>query len=151
MRRTTGSIVYTGGTFDLFHAGHVELLKTCRSLAGRDGKVVVALNTDAFVMSYKNIIPAHDYESRKTVLEACQYVDLVVCNTGGEDSKIAIEVIQPDIIAIGADWAPPVRDYMAQMQFTGEWLNERGIELRFVQLLTGHSSTNTRRKLASVP
>jgi len=152
MRRTFGSIVYTGGTFDLFHQGHVELLKSCRSLAGRDGKVVVALNTDSFVMAYKHIIPTHGYESRKAILEACQYVDLVVCNTGGADSRPTIEVVEPDIIAIGADWSPQNgKDYMAQMQFTQEWLIERHIELQFIPLLTGHSSTNTRRKLAAVP
>lgn len=152
MRRTYGAVVYTGGTFDLFHAGHVELLRTCRSLAGRDGRVVVALNTDQFVMDYKHIIPSHDYDARKIILEACQYVDLVVCNTGNEDSKVAIEVVQPDIIAIGADWSPQNgKDYMAQMKFTEQWLNERHIELRFVPLLAGHSATITRRKLASVP
>lgn len=148
--RTFGQIVYTGGTFDLFHAGHVSLLQQCRSLAGRDGKVVVSLNTDQFVMDYKHLIPTHDYWSRKAILEACGFVDLVVCNIGGADSKPAIEVVGPDIVAIGADWAPP-KDYMAQMQFSQEWLTSMGIELRFIPLLAGHSSTNTRRRLAGVP
>lgn len=147
--RTHGLVIYTGGTFDLFHAGHVELLRRCRSLAGRDGKVIVALNTDEFVMAYKRIIPTHDYASRQLILESCRFVDLVVKNIGGADSKPSIEVVRPDIIAIGEDWKD--RDYMTQMQFTQEWMNERRIELVYIPHLAGHSSTNIRRKLAAVP
>jgi glycerol-3-phosphate cytidylyltransferase len=143
---TFGSVVYTGGTFDLWHPGHVYLLEQCRSLAGRDGRVVVALNTDEFVGAYKRIIPTHDYAERRAILEACRFVDLVVRNTGGADSKVAIEVVDPDIIAIGSDWKG--RDYYAQMGFTPDWLAERRIELQYLQLLTGHSSTRIRRELA---
>jgi glycerol-3-phosphate cytidylyltransferase-like family protein len=103
-------------------------------------------------MSYKHIIPTFDYAARKAILEACTFVDLVVCNFYGADSKPTIEIVEPDIIAIGADWSPQNgKDYMTQMGFTQEWLNERHIELRFIPLLTGHSSTSTRRKLQSVP
>ena len=48
------NIIYTGGTFDLFHSGHVNLLKRCREVAGQEGKVVVALNTDDFIFQFKN-------------------------------------------------------------------------------------------------
>lgn len=146
---TFGSVVYTGGTFDLWHPGHVYLLQQCRSLAGRDGKVVVALNTDEFVRSYKRLIPTHDYAARRAILEACGLVDLVVKNTGDADSTVAIEVIDPDVIAIGEDWKG--RDYHAQMGFTPAWLAERGIELHYLPLLRGFSATATRRALAVVP
>lgn len=149
MKLRQGSVVYTGGTFDLFHAGHVKLLQECRSLSGWRGRVVVALNTDEFVMRYKHLIPTHSYAERRAILEACAHVDLVVCNTGNEDSKVAIEVVQPDIIAIGEDWRG--RDYHGQMGFTPKWLAERNIELMYVSHLPGFSSTNTRRKLAGIP
>lgn len=149
MSATRPLVVYTGGTFDLFHAGHVKLLRECRNIAGVGGRVVVSLNTDEFVNRYKHIIPTYDYADRRAILEACQYVDLVVRNAGDEDSKVALEVVRPDIIAIGEDWKG--RDYHAQMGFTPQWLAERRIEILYVTHLPGHSSTNTRRRLAAVP
>ena len=47
-------IVYTGGTFDLFHAGHVNFLKQCKKIGDQ---VVVALNTDEFIFDYKGKSP----------------------------------------------------------------------------------------------
>lgn len=142
-------VLYTGGTFDLLHPGHVHLLQQCRQYVGPYGKVVVALNTDEFVMEYKHIIPTHDFKSRKMMLEALDTVDLVVRNSGGADSKVAIDVICPKIIAIGEDWRD--RDYNAQMGFTTAWLAERGIQVWYVPHLKGFSSTNVRKALAHVP
>ena len=76
--------IYTGGSFDLFHRGHVNLLKRCRKVVGDDGRVVVSLNPDDLVLSRKGHL-AVPYEDRKSVLEACRYVDEVVENTGRED------------------------------------------------------------------
>ena len=59
-----GMIVYTGGTFDLFHSAHVRFLKACRRLAGSDGAVVVALNTDAFIQAYKGSAPIMSFDER---------------------------------------------------------------------------------------
>lgn len=149
MTSTRPAIVYTGGTFDLFHAGHVKLLRECRTLSGIGGRVVVSLNTDEFVARYKHLIPTVSYEDRRSILEACRYVDLVVRNAGDEDSKVALDVIRPDIIAIGEDWRD--RDYHAQMGFTKAWLAERHIEIIYVTHLPDHSSTSVRQRLASVP
>lgn len=138
-------IVYTGGTFDLIHPGHVHLLSRCRALAGSHGQVVVSVNTDEFVESYKGRRPVMSFNDRCIVLAALRDVDRVIENTGGADSKPAIEQVGPDIIAIGADWAPETgKDYMAQMQFTEAWLKEFGIALVFVPLLPDRSSTRLR-------
>jgi cytidyltransferase-like protein len=123
-------IVYTGGTFDLFHAGHAYLLSQCRKLAGSDGKVVVALNTDQFVASYKSRAPVGIYSEREAVLLVCRHVDEVIRNAYGADSKPAIEAVRPDLIAIGIDWAG--KDYYAQMQFLQQWLDDRGISLVYL-------------------
>lgn len=123
-------ICYTGGTFDLFHAGHVYLLSQCRKLAGPTGKVVVALNTCAFVAAYKGKSPINIYTEREAVLLSCRHVDEVVRNAFGADSKPTIEAVRPDVIAIGIDWA--AKDYYAQMQFTQQWLDDRGISLVYL-------------------
>ena len=127
-------IVYTGGTFDLFHAGHAAFLRRCAQF----GQVVVALNTDGFIAAFKGKPPVCDYDERAAVLEACRYVAKVVPNQGGPDSRPAIEAIAPDVIAVGSDWAR--RDYHAQMGFTQDWLDERGIGLLYLPY-TPHIST----------
>lgn len=139
------TIVYTGGTFDLFHSGHVNLLKRCREIAGQSGIVVVSLNTDEFIYEYKKKYPVCSYEERKAVLEACKYVDKVIPNFGGADSKPAIELMKPAYIVIGSDWAK--KDYYSQMGFTQEWLDERGIGLAYVPYTKEISSTDIKKRL----
>jgi cytidyltransferase-like protein len=133
--------VYTGGTFDLFHSGHVRLLARCAEF----GPVTVALNTDIFVRRYKGSAPVCDYAEREAVLSACIYVHDVIPNTGGHDSKPAIESVRPDIIAVGSDWA--TRDYHAQMGFTQDWLDERGIMILYIPYTSGISSTAIKARL----
>lgn len=135
------SKVYTGGTFDLFHSGHVNFLRQCAVL----GKVTVSLNTDEFVEEYKGKKPIIGYKDRESVLRACRYVDDVVPNVGGKDSKITIEKVKPNIIAIGTDWA--AKDYYKQMGFTQEWLDERGIVLCYIPYTPDISSTIIKTRL----
>jgi glycerol-3-phosphate cytidylyltransferase len=137
-------IVYSGGTFDLFHYGHVRFLARCRELA-KGGEVVISLNTDEFVESYKGRPPIIPYDGRKEVLEACRYVDRVIPNSGGADSKPAIESVHPNIIAIGSDWSS--KDYYAQMGFTPAWLVYQGISLVYVPYTDGISASMVRATL----
>lgn len=140
-----GLRVYTGGTFDLFHAGHINFLKRCSEIAGDDGSVTVSLNTDEFIYEYKKKTPILSYHERSVVLEACRYVDLVVPNIGGADSKPAIEECEPDVIAIGSDWAR--KDYCKQMQFDQDWLDEKNISLIYIPYTKGISSTLIKQKI----
>lgn len=134
-------IVYTGGTFDLFHAGHVAFLARC----SRIGEVIVALNTDEFIETYKGKAPVCSYAEREAVLLACSYVDAVVKNEDGADSRTTIERVMPDIIAIGSDWAR--RDYYVQMNFDQDWLDERGIGLLYLPYTKNISSTEIKARL----
>lgn len=133
--------MYTGGTFDLFHSGHVAFLRKCALV----GSVTVSLNTDEFIHAYKGKPPVMSYDERKAVLLACRYVDAVVPNVGGEDSTIAIEAVQPDIIIIGSDWAR--RDYYKQMGFDQDWLDERGIGLAYIPYTQGISTTDLKKRI----
>lgn len=135
-------VLYTGGTFDLFHYGHVNFLRQCAEISDF---VVVSLNTDEFVAQFKEKPPVMRYPERRYALLGCRFVDTVVKNVGGADSKPAIEVIDPDIIAIGDDWKE--RDYHAQMQFTERWLAQHHIELVYLPYTTGISSTEAKRRL----
>ena len=143
-----GQVVYTGGTFDLFHSAHVRFLKACRRLAGDDGEVVVALNSDAFIEAYKGKSPVMTFDERKEVLLGCRYVDRVIANIGGADSKPSIELVMPDLIVVGDDWAK--KDYYAQMQFTREWLDQLEIQLVYVPYTLGISTTDLKKRILSV-
>ena len=135
------TIVYTGGTFDLPHKGHYRLLKRAAEI----GSVVVALNTDEFIKEYKGKPPILSYEERREALLACRWVDEVVPNVGGTDSRISIEMVNPDYIIIGSDWAR--RDYYAQMGFDQSWLDERGIGLIYVPYTAGISTTEIKSRM----
>ena len=136
-----GLIVYTGGTFDLPHSGHVNFLRKCAEL----GSVIVALNTDEFIAEYKGKPPVMSYEERRAVLEEFRCVTRVIPNMWGADSKPTIEKVLPDIIAIGSDWAR--KDYYAQMQFDQDWLDERHISLIYIPYTKGISSTELKKRM----
>lgn len=136
-----GLNVYTGGTFDLFHSGHVNFLKKCSQL----GFVTVALNTDEFIEAYKGRPPVMSFEQRKAVLEACIYVDAVIANKGGADSKPSILEVNPDIIVIGSDWAR--KDYYKQMQFDQDWLDQHGYGLAYIPYTNEISTTMLKQRI----
>lgn len=132
--------VYVGGTFDLFHYGHVNLLKTCSLL----GSVVVAVNTDEFILEYKGSRPVCTLRERVSVLESCRYVSRVVVNEGGADSKPSIIKVNPDIIVMGTDW---ISRYREQLQVTDQWLVEQGIKMVFLQYTDGISTTAIKKRM----
>lgn len=141
-----GKVVYTGGTFDLFHSGHVRFLRACRRLVGDEGSVIVALNTDGFIEAYKGRPPIMSFAEREEVLLGCRYVDAVVPNIAGADSKPTILQVDPDFVVIGDDWAR--RDYYAQMQFTQDWLDDLEIQLVYVPYTQGISTTELKQRIA---
>lgn len=93
--------VFTNGCFDIFHAGHADLLKKCRTYGDY---VVVGLNSDRSVKLLKGdtrpICKEHD---RKRVLEACRYVDMVIVFDDLTPYNLILE-IKPDIVVKGEDW-----------------------------------------------
>lgn len=134
-------ILYTGGTFDLFHYGHANFLKQCYNITPN---VVVSLNTDEFVSRYK-APPILRFEERKQSLEQCKYVSRVIANIGDEDSKIAIKMINPNIIAIGDDWIN--KDYYSQMGFNEKWLNIENIKLIYLPYTRFISTTDIKQRI----
>jgi len=134
-------VVYTGGTFDLFHAGHVQFLRKC----GAYGNVVVSLNTDKFVEKFKGKKPIMSFAERYEVLRSCKYVYEVIPNLSGADSKPTIESVDPDCIIIGDDWKD--RDYCEQMGFTQEWLKKESISLIYVPYTKNISTTIIKERM----
>ena len=93
--------VLTYGTFDLFHVGHVRLLKRLRAIGDR---LVVGLSSDEFnkVKGKNVIIP---YKDRKEILMSCRYVDDVFMENCWEQKREDLIREKADIFAMGDDWA----------------------------------------------
>lgn len=85
------------------------------------------------------------YQEREAVLLGLRYVSNVVPNVGGPDSRISIDLVSPDFVVIGSDWAK--KDYYKQMMFDQDWLDARGIALCYIPYTPGISTTNIKGRL----
>jgi glycerol-3-phosphate cytidylyltransferase len=93
--------IITYGNFDMFHIGHLNLLKTAKALGS---KLIVAVSTDEFSLNYKNkkcIIP---YKDRIEIVSAIKWVDLVIPEDSWEQKITDIDTYNIDIFTIGDDW-----------------------------------------------
>ena len=92
--------VITYGTFDLFHYGHLNLLKRARSFGDY---LVVALSTDDF-NKLKNKNSYFNYEKRKEMLSAIKYVDEIIPENNWEQKIDDIKKHKIDTFVMGDDW-----------------------------------------------
>ena len=101
--------ILTYGTFDLLHYGHINLLKRAKALGDY---LIVALSTDDF-NELKGKKAYHNYETRKMMLEAVRYVDLVIPEESWEQKIDDVKRYEVDIVVMGSDWAGSDRfDYL---------------------------------------
>ena len=102
--------VLTYGTFDLLHYGHINLLKRAKELGDY---LVVALSTDEF-NQLKGKVAYHSYETRKKMLEAIRYVDLVIPEETWEQKLDDVKNYHIDVVVMGSDWKGSDKfDYLA--------------------------------------
>ena len=94
------STIITYGTFDMFHLGHVRLLKQLKEMAD---KVIVGVSTDEFNLGKgkRSLIP---FEQRAEILESCKYVDTVIPERTWDQKQHDIDMFRCDAFAIGNDW-----------------------------------------------
>jgi glycerol-3-phosphate cytidylyltransferase len=92
--------ILTYGTYDLLHYGHIRLLKRARALGDY---LVVAISTDEF-NAIKGKKAYHSYETRKQMLEAVRYVDLVIPEDSWEQKRDDVELYRIDTVVMGTDW-----------------------------------------------
>lgn len=93
--------ILTYGTFDLLHYGHIRLLKRAKALGDY---LIVALSTDEF-NELKGKKAYHNYETRKMMLEAIRYVDLVIPEENWEQKINDVKEYKVDVVVMGSDWA----------------------------------------------
>lgn len=93
--------ILTYGTFDLLHYGHIRLLQRAKALGDY---LIVALSTDEF-NELKGKKAYHNYETRKLMLEAIRYVDLVIPEQNWEQKINDVNEYNVDVVVMGSDWA----------------------------------------------
>ncbi|WP_369150121.1 adenylyltransferase/cytidyltransferase family protein [Candidatus Thiodubiliella endoseptemdiera] len=93
-------IVYTVGTFDLLHVGHLALLEYCATIGDT---VAVGIASDEVVKLYKPNTPAIPLEQRIEMLKALRCVDIVL-PYHELDYLTVCKKIKADIFVIGQDW-----------------------------------------------
>ena len=93
-------VVITYGTFDMFHVGHLNLL---RRLSEMGDRLIVAVSTDEFNKGKgkKTLIP---YDQRSQIVESIKYVDMVVPEESWEQKLSDVKKYNVDVFAIGEDW-----------------------------------------------
>lgn len=92
--------VLTYGTYDLLHYGHIRLLKRAKELGDY---LIVALSTDEF-NEIKGKKAYHNYETRKKMLEAIRYVDLVIPENSWDQKVDDVKKYYVDVTVMGGDW-----------------------------------------------
>ena len=97
--------VWTNGTFDVLHAGHIKLFREARKLAGPGGKVVVGTDSDDRIRELKGPTrPINNLFDRIDFLRAIKYIDDVVAFSSEDTLITNIKRYSPDIILIGEDY-----------------------------------------------
>ncbi|MCA9321092.1 MAG: adenylyltransferase/cytidyltransferase family protein [Planctomycetes bacterium] len=95
------TVVLANGTFDLLHVGHMRLLKDAKT---RGDYLVVAVNSDASVKTYKNPkLPIVSESERLEMISGLRWVDYVVMFDESTCDAL-LEMIRPDVVAKGTDY-----------------------------------------------
>ena len=93
------SIGYTSGVYDLFHVGHVNLLRNAKAMCD---KLVVGVTIDDLV-AYKGKQPVIPYHERIEVIRSCRYVDVAIPQNN-MDKVAAVQKNHASYLFVGDDW-----------------------------------------------
>ena len=125
-------IGYTTGVFDLFHIGHLNILKKAKENCDY---LIVGVTKDEVVKEYKHKTPVIPYEERKAIVEAIRYVDKVIPQTT-MDKYEAWKQEKFDVIFHGDDWKNS--EMYNEME---KKLKNVGVEFVYFPYTKGTSST----------
>lgn len=131
LRKDRKRVVFTNGTFDIIHRGHVDYLQKAKRLGD---VLIVGLNTDASIRRIKGKKrPINPNADRAAVLAALVPVDYL-CFFGENTPERLIKLLVPDVLVKGADWKVD--------RIVGKDIVERnGGRVRTIRLTRGKSTT----------
>lgn len=123
---------YTTGVFDMFHVGHLNILKRAKEQCEF---LIVGVSTDELVINYKKKIPVIPFEERKKIVESIKYVDQVVPQTSMNKME-AWKQLHFDAIFHGDDWKGSTLYNQVEKE-----LHKVGCDMVFLPHTNGTSST----------
>ena len=133
-------IGYIVGAFDLFHIGHINILKNAKSMCDF---LIVGLSTDEWTKSYKGKTPIIPFNQRAEILMACKFVDSVVPQEDFDDFKMWGK-LKFNIMFVGDDWKGTKRFNELEKRF--KKVNVRIVYLPYTK---GVSTTMIKEKIKS--
>lgn len=125
-------IGYTTGVFDLFHIGHVNVLKNAKGMCD---KLIVGVSTDDLVQNVKNKSPVIPFIERCEILSSCKYVDVVIAQNDRNKTNIQ-DRLKFDILFVGDDWYGQENWRIMESE-----LSKSGVRVVFFPYTKGTSST----------
>ena len=131
-------IGYTTGVYDMFHLGHLNILKRAKEQCDY---LIVGVSTDELVQHDKNKTPIIPFEERCAIVEAIRYVDKVVPQTD-KNKFAAWEKYHFNKMFVGSDWKGSPQWNRYEKQFAPV-----GVEIIYLDHTDGISSTILRDKL----
>lgn len=134
------TIGYTTGVYDLFHIGHLNLLKNAKGLCD---KLIVGVTVDDLV-TYKGKHAMIPFEDRIEIVRSCKYVDAAVPQYD-MDKLTACKKIGATILFVGDDWyaTPKWQEYEKDFEAAG-------IKIIYFPYTKGISSTQITKALTAV-
>ena len=123
---------YTTGVFDMFHIGHLNILKRAKEQCET---LIVGVSTDALVEEYKHKTPIIPFEDRCAIVSAIKYVDQVVPQTS-IDKLEAYHQLHFDALFHGSDWKGSDMYNAIEEKFSS-----LGVDVVFLPHTDGISST----------
>jgi glycerol-3-phosphate cytidylyltransferase len=131
---------YTSGVFDLFHIGHLTLLKNAKGLCD---KLIVGVTVDELV-SYKNKRAVIPFEERLEIVRSIQYVDAAIPQYDMDKFEMWNK-LSFDVMFVGDDWYRS--DKWSQLQ---EKFAEVGVDVVYFPYTPGTSSTIINQTLSEL-
>ena len=128
--------VLTVGVYDLLHWGHFELFRRCKELAGKGGRLIVAIQDDEWVTKFKDVQLTYSWEQRAKMIRTLRTVDEVVPYTAVD---VTIKNLQFDTFVCGPD-----QNHLG-FQRAKEWCVENGREVVVLSRTEGISSSQIRK------
>jgi len=129
---------YTTGVYDMFHIGHLNILKRAKELCET---LIVGVTTDDLCYKRKNKYPIICEADRMAIVDAIRYVDKVVPQTD-MDKVRAVKELGADAVFVGSDWKGTDAWNKYEMEFAGV-----GCTVVYLDHTDGISSTILREKL----
>jgi len=131
-------IGYTTGVFDLFHVGHLEILRKAKENCDY---LIVGVSTDELVQEYKNKRPIITFDQRIEIIKSIKYVDEVVVQKD-RDKLSALHKIGFNIMFVGDDWKGSKIFLELESKF-----QKHGVEIFYFPYTKNISSTSLRSTL----